>query len=146
MIAKIPSRRSGSKTNFKALINYCLGLTGHEKNSVIHVGMKNLNSPPEKAYLEMEGLSYENVRSKNPALHFILSWRSDESPTNEQADEAVEIAIKELNLEGCQTLWALQKDTENLHVHVVVNRISPDMFKAIRPAKGWTKKALGRVA
>ena len=146
MIAKIPLRRSGSKTNFKALINYCLGLTGHEKNSVIHVGMKNLNSPPEKAYLEMEGLSYENVRSKNPALHFILSWRSDESPTNEQADEAVEIAIKELNLEGCQTLWALQKDTENLHVHVVVNRISPDTFKAIRPAKGWTKKALERAA
>ena len=146
MIAKIPSRRSGSKTNFKALINYCLGITGHEKNSVIHVGMKNLNSPPEKAYLEMEGLSYENVRSKNPALHFILSWRSDESPTNEQADEAVEIAIKELNLEGCQTLWALQKDTENLHVHVVVNRISPEPFKAIRPAKGWTKKALERAA
>ncbi len=146
MIAKIPSRRSGSKTDFKALINYCLGITGHEKNSVIHVGMKNLNSPPEKAYLEMEGLSYENVRSKNPALHFILSWRSDESPTNEQADEAVEIAIKELNLEGCQTLWALQKDTENLHVHVVVNRISPDTFKAIRPAKGWTKKALERAA
>jgi len=108
--------------------------------------MKNLNSPPEKAYLEMEGLSYENVRSKNPALHFILSWRSDESPTNEQADEAVEIAIKELNLEGCQTLWALQRDTENLHVHVVVNRISPDTFKAIRPAKGWTKKALERAA
>ena len=146
MIAKIPSRRSGSKTNFKALINYCLGLTVHEENSVIHVGMKNLNSPPEKAYLEMEGLSYENVRSKNPALHFILSWRSDESPTNEQADEAVEIAIKELNLEGCQTLWALQKDTENLRVHVVVNRISPDTFKAIRPAKGWTKKALERAA
>jgi hypothetical protein len=108
--------------------------------------MKNLNSPPEKAYLEMEGLSYENVRSKNPALHFILSWRSDESPTNEQADEAVDIAIKELNLEGCQTLWALQKDTENLHVHVVVNRISPETFKAIRPAKGWTKKALERAA
>ena len=146
MIAKIPSRRSGSKTNFKALINYCLGITGHEKNSVIHVGMKNLNSPPEKAYLEMEGLSYENVRSKNPALHFILSWRSDESPTNEQADEAVEIAIKELNLEGCQTLWALQKDTENLHVHVVVNRISPETFKAIRPVRGWTKKALERAA
>ena len=53
MIAKIPSRRSGSKTNFKALINYCLGIKGHEKNSVIHIGMKNLNSPPEKAYLEM---------------------------------------------------------------------------------------------
>lgn len=146
MITKIPYRRRDSKTNFKALINYCLGITGHEKNAVIHVGMKNLNSPPEKAYLEMEGLSYENVRSKNPALHFILSWRSYESPTNDQVDEAVEIALKELNLEDCQSLWALQKDTENLHVHVVVNRISPETFKAVRPAQGWTKKALERAA
>lgn len=146
MISKIPSRRRDSKPNFKALINYCLGVTGHEKGAVIHVGMKNLNSPPEKAYLEMEGLSYENVRSKNPAFHFILSWRSNESPTNEQVDEAVEIALKELNLEDCQALWALQKDTENLHVHVVVNRISPETFKAVRPAKGWTKKALERAS
>lgn len=52
----------------------------------------------------MEEFSYENVGSKNPALHFILSWRSNESPTNEQVDEAVEIALKELNLEGCKTL------------------------------------------
>ena len=146
MITKIPYRRRNSKTNFKALINYCLGITGHERNAVIHVGMKNLNSPPEKAYLEMEGLSYENVRSKNPAFHFILSWRSYESPTNEQVDEAVDIALKELNLEDCQSLWALQKDTENLHVHVVVNRISPETFKAVRPAQGWTKKALERAA
>lgn len=146
MITKIPYRRRDSKTNFKALINYCLGITGHEKNAVIHVGMKNLNSPPEKAYLEMEGLSYENVRSKNPALHFILSWRSYESPRNEQVDEAVEIALKELNLEDCQSLWALQKDTENLHVHVVVNRILPKTFKAVRPVQGWTKKALERAA
>ena len=146
MIAKIPYRSRDSRANFKALINYCLGLTGHEKNSVIHVGTRNLNSPPEKAYLEMEGLSYENVRSRDPAFHFILSWRSNESPTNVQVDEAVSIALKELNLESCQSLWALQKDTENLHVHVVVNRISPDTFKAIRPAKGWTKKALEKAA
>ena len=98
--------------------------------------MKSLNSPPEKAYLEIERLSYENVWSKKPALHFMFSWRSEESPTNEQTDEAAEIAIEELNLEGGQTLWALQKSTENLHVHVVVNRVSPDTFKAIRPVKG----------
>ncbi len=146
MIAKLPSKRRDSRSSFKDLINYCLGVTGHAKNSVLHVGTKNLNSPPEKAYLEMEGLSYENVRCKNPVLHFILSWRAEESPTNEQVDEAVEIALKELGLQGCQALWALQSDTDNLHVHVAVNRVSPEHFKAIRPAGGWTKKALERAA
>ena len=94
----------------------------------------------------MEGLSYENPRCKNPVLHFILSWRDYESPTNEQVDEAVNIALKELNLEECQALWALQSDTDNLHVHVAVNRISPETFKPIRPAGGWTKKALERAS
>ena len=146
MIAKLPSKRRDRRSSFKDLINYCLGVTGHAKNSVLHVGTRNLNSPPEKAYLEMEGLSYENVRCKNPVLHFILSWRAEESPTNEQVDEAVEIALKELDLQGCQALWALQSDTDNLHVHVAVNRVSPENFKAIRPAGGWTKKALERAA
>ena len=94
----------------------------------------------------MEGLSYENVRCKNPAFHFILSWRVEESPTNEQVDEAVNIALCELDLEDCQALWALQSDTENLHVHVAVNRVSPTTFRAIKPAGGWTKKALERAA
>ena len=94
----------------------------------------------------MEGLSYENVRCKNPVLHFILSWRAEESPTNEQVDEAVNIALGELDLQDCQALWALQSDTENLHVHVAVNRVSPKTYRAIHPAGGWTKKALERAA
>jgi hypothetical protein len=146
MIAKVPPHRRDGKSSFKSLVNYCLGVTGHAKDSVLHVGTKNLNSPPEKAYLEMEGLSYENVRCKNPVLHFILSWRDYESPTNEQVDEAVNIALKELDLQDCQALWALQSDTDNLHVHVAVNRISPDTFRAVRAAGGWTKKALERAA
>ena len=146
MISKIPPRRRDGKSSFKDLINYCLGVTGHAKDSVLHVGMKNLYSPPEKAYLEMEGLSYENPRCKNPVLHFILSWRDYETPTNEQVDEAVNIALKELDLQDCQALWALQSDTDNLHVHVAVNRISPETFKPIYPARGWTKKALERAA
>ena len=146
MIAKLPAKRRDSKSSFNDLINYCLGVSGHAKNSVLHVGTANLNSPPEKAYLEMEGLSYENTRCKNPVLHFILSWRAEESPTNEQVDEAVGIALKELDLQNCQALWALQSDTDNLHVHVAVNRISPESFRAIRPAGGWTKKALERAA
>ena len=146
MITKIPTRRRDGRSSFKDLINYCLGITGHAKNSVLHVGTKNLNSPPEKAYLEMEGLSYENIRCKNPVLHFILSWRDYESPTNEQVDEAVNIALKELDLQDCQALWALQSDTDNLHVHVAVSRISPDTFRAVRAAGGWTKKALERAA
>ncbi len=145
MIAKVPPARRDRKTSFRDLTNYCLGVTGHGKRSVLHVGTQNLHSP-ETAAVEMEALAIENVRCKAPAFHFILSWREMESPTMEQVDEAVKIALTELDLQDCQALWALQSDTDNLHVHVAVNRISPETYRAIHPAKGWTKKALEKAA
>lgn len=145
MIAKIPPKRRDAKSSFKALTDYCLGVTGHSAGSVLHVGMQNLNSPSTAA-VEMESVAIGNVRCKNPAFHFILSWREMEAPTKEQVDEAVGIALRELDLEECQALWALQSDTENLHVHVAVNRVHPETRRAIQPAGNWTKKALEAAA
>ena len=131
MIGKIPKPRKDGRSSFKALINYCLGVTGHSEGAVLYAGKQNINDF-KTAAIEMESLAIESVRCKTPAFHFILSWRSHESPTNEQVDEAVNIALKELNLENCQAVWGLQSDTDNLHVHVAVNRISPETFKAIK--------------
>ena len=145
MIAKIPPKRKDGKSSFKDLINYCLGITGHEDNSVLHVGFQNINSAAS-AWIEMEALATDNTRCKDPVFHFILSWREMENPTSEQVDEAVKIALKELDLENCQALWALQANTENLHAHVAVNRIDPETGRAIQPAGNWTYKALERAA
>ncbi|MBR0232746.1 MAG: relaxase/mobilization nuclease domain-containing protein [Synergistaceae bacterium] len=145
MIGKIPKGRRDRKSSFRDLINYCLGVTGHSQGAVLYIGKQNINDT-QTAAVEMESLAMENVRCKSPAFHFILSWRSDETPTNGQVDEAVSIALKELDLSECQAVWGLQSDTDNLHVHVAVNRISPKTFKAIKPARGWTKKALERAA
>ena len=145
MIAKIPPGRQDGKSSFRDLGNYILGRTGHSAGSVLHVGFQNLTTDGTAA-LEMEVLASENTRSRNPVFHFILSWREMERPTSEQVDEAVQIALKELELEGCQALWALQGDTENQHVHVMVNRIDPETYRAIQPAGNWTKKALERAA
>ena len=145
MIAKIPPRRRDGGSSFRALGDYVLGRTGHSAGAVLHVGMQNVNAA-ETAAREMEALALENTRSKNPAMHFILSWREMEVPTVQQMDEAVQIALQELDLQGCQALWALQSDTENLHVHVMVNRIDPETYRAIQPAGNWMKKALERVA
>ena len=145
MIAKIPPGRHDKKSSFRDLVKYCLGVTGHAKGTVLYVGTQNLLDPKTAAY-EMESVAIENVRCKSPAFHFILSWREMESPTTEQVDEAVNIALKELDLQDCQALWSLQSDTNNLHVHVAVNRVSPETYRAIQPAGWWTKKALERAA
>jgi hypothetical protein len=142
MIGKIPDKRRDGKSSFRDLIAYC---ASKDPAKAIHVGYQNILSP-ETAAVEMEALATDNKRCKNPVFHMILSWREMELPTNKQADEAVEIALKELGLSDCQALWVLQNDTHNRHVHIVVNRIDPETGRAIIPANGWTKKALERAA
>ncbi|MDR1649180.1 MAG: relaxase/mobilization nuclease domain-containing protein [Synergistaceae bacterium] len=142
MIGKIPDKRRDGHSSFRDLVAYC---ASKDPSKVIHVGYQNVLSP-ETAALEMEALATDNKRCKDPVFHAILSWREMEIPTPEQADEAVRIALKELNLEDCQALWVLQNDTQNRHVHIIANRIDPETGKAITPANGWTYKALERAA
>jgi hypothetical protein len=142
VIAKIPPKRKDGKSSFKDLIDYLRGKDGKRAVDTGFQGLSELKS----AAVEMETIAFSNVRCTDPVFHFILSWRELEYPTKEQTDEAVKIALKELDLHDCQALWALQADTENRHVHVVVSRIDPETGKAIQPAGNWTHKALERAA
>ena len=100
MIGKIPPKRKDGRSSFKELIDYIRGKDGER---AIYVGFQGISSP-ESASMEMETVAFTNVRCKDPVFHFILSWRELEYPTNEQVDEAVKIALTELDLQNCQTL------------------------------------------
>jgi hypothetical protein len=143
MIGKIIDRRSDGLSSFKALINYiAFGLKGGKiVEKVQSCGVRNLDEI-EAAALHMEATAVQNSRCKYPALHFMISWREHETPTDVQIEEAVRLSLAELGLEECQAVWGLHKDTQNLHVHVAANRVHPDTYKAIDPAHGWTKNAL----
>jgi hypothetical protein len=144
MIAKIIPRKHGSGS-FKDSVNYNLGLSKNDTDKVEYVNTLNIFEP-SVAIREMESLAFENTRSKDPVFNCILSWRENEIPSREQADEAVNIVLKELGLEGCQAHYALHRNTQNLHLHLCVNRIDPETYKARDPAHGWTKKALEKAA
>ncbi|MDL2263668.1 relaxase/mobilization nuclease domain-containing protein, partial [Synergistaceae bacterium OttesenSCG-928-I11] len=45
-----------------------------------------------------------------------------------------------------QTLYSLHQNTDNLHLHICVNRIDPDTHRAITPAGGWTRRAMEHAA
>lgn len=144
MIAKIIPRKQGIGS-FKDSVNYNLGLSKNERDKVEYVNTCNIFEP-SVAIREMEAVAIQNTLSKDPVFNCILSWRESEIPTREQADEAVDIVLNELGLEGCQVHYALHRNTENLHLHICVNRIDPETYKARDPAGGWTKKALERAA
>jgi hypothetical protein len=144
MIAKIIPRKYGAGS-FKDSVSYNIGLSRNDRDKVEYVKTLDIFEP-SMAIQEMESLALENTRSADPVFNCILSWRESEIPSQGQVDEAVQIVLRELGLEGCQVHYALHRNTENLHMHICVNRIDPETYKARDPAHGWTKKALEKAA
>ena len=136
-------------SSFKTLNDY---ITGKSKRRLEDAGEKiaftgclNLISV-DTATLQMNSLAFQNKRSADPVMHLLLSWRENENPTHEQVVEAVRIALDELCLSQCQAVYALHQNTDNMHLHICVNRIDPETTKAITPAGGWTRRAMERAA
>lgn len=65
----------------------------------------------------------------DPVFHYILSWPEHECPRPEQIQDCISHTLNRLGLTGHQFMAAVHTDTDNLHVHVAVNRIHPETFR-----------------
>lgn len=65
----------------------------------------------------------------DPVFHYILSWPESECPRPEQIQDCVIYSLASLGLKGHQYLSAIHTDTDNLHVHVAVNRVHPETLR-----------------
>lgn len=69
----------------------------------------------------------KNGRFKgNPVYHYSINWIEGEHPTKEQVHEAVEHTLEALGMQGCQAVYAIHRDTDSDHAHVIVNRVHPE--------------------
>lgn len=116
----------------------------HEK--IAHAGSRNFITDTHCGQrAEMIALSQETVRSKMPVSHWIFSWKEGEQPTPKQIDEAVDMFLKGMELEGHQTIYALHQDTANFHLHIAINRMNEVTGKVVCPHKGFDIKAAHRI-
>ena len=95
--------------------------------------------------VEMISLAEESIKSKMPVTHWMMSWNENEIPTELQVMEAVQIFLKGMGLEEHQTLVAVHANTQNVHAHILVNRVHPDTLQVIQPHKGFDIEAATRL-
>jgi hypothetical protein len=151
MIAKKVSKKSSSKAKgISDLITYIFAKPDSSEERLLYSGSRNfITEDLNSQRCEMIGLALSEMRSPQPVCHWILSWKEYESPSVEQVEESVDIFLKELGLENNQTLFAIHGDTENKHVHLIINRVQPELGKVITPNKGFDKiaglKAIARI-
>jgi hypothetical protein len=93
---------------------------------------------------EMIALAMESARSRDPVSHYVLSWREGEQPTKEQVEGSVTTLLEELGLEKHQAIYGLHRDTENIHLHIAVNRVHPTTTRVVTPNKGFDIEAVHR--
>jgi len=62
----------------------------------------------------------------NPLYYFDMSWMEGEHPTRKQLEKTVQHITEGLGFGKCPTFWAVHRDTDNDHLHVVVNKVIVD--------------------
>lgn len=91
------------------------------------------------AAAEMEAVAVQNPRVKDAIYHVILSWPAGEHPTDDQAFECGLHALRAVGMQDHQYVFAIHRDTDNAHLHIAVNRVNPDSFKAVYPDRDYFK-------
>jgi hypothetical protein len=93
---------------------------------------------------EMVALAQDAVRSADPVNHYILSWREGEVPLAAQVEQAVTLFLSELGLGEHQAVYGLHSDTDNLHLHIAVNRVHPESLRVMKIHGGFDLEAVHR--
>ena len=138
---KVANRPSRGKvgSSIKGRIDY---IRSPDDAKVSHTGARNfLSSDPAAQIAEMQALAGAAPRATNPVSHFVFSWQEGEQPTAEQAEEAVSLALHEFGMTDHQCVYAIHRDTDNIHLHLLINRVDPMTEKVSKINKGFDLEA-----
>lgn len=80
---------------------------------------------------QQAGVKATGRKVKTPVKTFALSWHPDEAASLDRAEmeRAANQALKTIGMEKHQAIIVCHNDTRHPHVHVVVNRVSPENGK-----------------
>ena len=144
MIAKHVAMKSVKKSDFAELVKYMTD--EQEKNERVgFVSVTNCQSDrPDAAVLEIINTQGKNTRAESDkTFHLVVSFRADERP-----DDAV---LKEIEAKICdglgygehQRVSVVHHDTDNLHIHIAINKIHPTRYTILDPY--YSHKVLGQL-
>ncbi len=77
------------------------------------------------------------AKQVDPVEHFVLSWKTAESPSPEQIEAAAKRFLELMDLEENQAFYAAHFNTRNIHVHIVGNRVNPKDFSLVQAGGKW---------
>ena len=142
MIAKIIPIKSVRKSNFSALIQY---LTDPQDKSerVSQIKVSNCYSDDQTAALiEIQNTQEMNKRAKSDkTCHLVLSFPEGERLSFKSLNAIEERFCDALGFSDHQRISVVHDDTNNLHVHIAINKIHPENLTIHNPYYDYKKVA-----
>lgn len=126
MIGKLIRAACGANERHnRVLVEYVLGT--REPGKSAYVGARGFVSDDLDGQLaEMTSLVRTARSDAKPIKHVMLSFREGEIPTPEQVEQVVDECVSVAGLSAShQVIFALHRDTQNAHIHVVLNAVDP---------------------
>lgn len=79
----------------------------------------------------------KHANASHVFCHYLLSFESNYKPTNSEIDLSVNVLIERFEMKECQYIFARHDDTDNTHVHILINRVNPTTYQAHRINGGF---------
>lgn len=138
MIAKHVSMRSAKKSDFAKLADYITDEQSKEHRLGLVAVTNCQTDNVQAAVAEILATQYSNTRAENDkTYHLLLSFRAGESPSLETMKAIEERICVGLGFEGHQRISAIHNDTDNLHIHIAINKIHPEKGTIQEPYKAY---------
>ena len=142
MIAKIIPIKSVRKSNFSALIQYLTDPQGKSER-ISQIKVSNCYSDDQTAALiEIQNTQEMNKRAKSDkTCHLVLSFPEGERLSLADLNAIEERFCDVLGFAGHQRISVVHDDTNNLHVHIAINKIHPRNLTIHNPYYDYKKVA-----
>lgn len=126
MIAKHVPMRSVGKSDFAGLVRYITDAQSKD-HRLGHVQVANCDAYSVRDTItEVLATQYANTRAESDkTYHLIVSFRAGEQPSADTLKAIEERICAGLGYGEHQRVSAVHNDTDNLHVHIAINKIHP---------------------
>ena len=140
MIAKVSKRTRTGRSSFRRLAQYMTTERDPETGIASLRGdvllSNNLLDFETAAYV-MQATAEKNRRCDDPVCHYELCWPPGEMPTREQWTICALYTLRKLGYQDHQYMVVAHDDRAHFHIHIMVNKVHPETYRAPTPFRNW---------
>ncbi|AMV15208.1 TPA: relaxase/mobilization nuclease domain-containing protein [Legionella pneumophila] len=137
IIRHIPMKKT-RLSSFSGLVQYLC----NQQNKQERVGKIRLSNctsfDPIWAVQEVLATQAKNQRATgDKTYHMLISFAPGENPTAQVLQEIEDTVASSIGFKEHQRISVVHHDTDNLHIHVAINKIHPQTFNMMEPFRAY---------